>query len=239
MPDVFIDHKLVFMHNPKCGSRTLRNIALQLLEQYPSRYFGALNNNQLCFVDKNNRPRIVDQMIQIPVPPSENYTWEHCNVLGVYRLLKRFKIDPKGFTFLYVIRHPQHRYFSGYRYNIKTGTLTTKTTFSDYIMKNEKITGATKLNLFPIEKFSVNHHRYTNHHHCIRLENFTTELKGFLANYGFQTDKIDCNTHLHESTGYQFDTPVSFSPIDLDFIRDHWAEDFRLGGYQIMPDLSF
>ena len=131
------------------------------------------------FVNRKFIPRLVTHSIPSSVPQDENYTYDHCNVLGIYRFFEKFKVDPTGFNFLYVLRHPQTRYVSGYKYSLKRGTMDKGVSFSDYIHNNLHIKGAKKLNNFTIDNFSLGPNGVPHIHHIVKLENFVIELTEF------------------------------------------------------------
>lgn len=236
MLDIFIDHKVVFMHNPKCGSRNLRAIARQLIQTHPTAYIGALNDNKLMLVNRKGKQRIIEDVIKEPVPKHLNYTWEHCSVLGIYQLFETFKIDPTGFRFLYVIRHPQDRLMSGYRYDLKRNHIAAETTFSDYIMHNDTIEGAMPLNTHPIEHFSMGPDGERHVDHIIRLEDFETGMRTALTSLGFNVASINFDAWRHSSADYKLPNRLQYSAEELEFVQTLWAEDFRIGEYTLQAD---
>ena len=238
MADIFLEHKIVLMHNPKCGSRNLRMVALHVVEENPTKYIGSRNNDTLLFVNKKFVPREVKQSISSSVPVNENYTYDHCNVLGMYRFFEKFNIEPTGFNFLYVIRHPQTRYISGYRYSLKRGIMDKSVSFSDYIHHNLHIKGATNLNDFTIDKFSLGPGGVPHIHHVVKLENFKEGLLDFFESRGFQMAKVPFDLWNNSSRDYVLDQKLRFSSKDIDFIEEHWKEDIRLGGYEIDPNME-
>ena len=238
MPDIFFDHKLVFMHNPKCGSRNLRAIARQLLQTHPSAYIGGMNDNKLQVVSKKMQARVMNNVLKEPVPKHLDYTWEHCSVLGIFELFKRFKVNPEGFRFLYVIRHPQDRLVSGYRYDLKREFIDPNTTFSDYIFNNDSITGAMPLNTHPIERFSLGPDGQNYIDHVITLENFESGMRSALTELGFDTSAVNFDAWRHSSADFKIPTRLTYSEEELEFVQDLWAEDFKLGNYQIKHDYS-
>lgn len=239
MPDIFIDHKLVLMHNPKCGSRNLRAISRQLLSQQPSTYIGALNDNQLLMVNKKGQQRTLKNVIKEPTSKELDYTWEHCSVLGIYKLFERFKIDPTGFKFLYVIRHPQERLMSGYRYDLKREFIAPETTFSDYILHNDTIEGAMKLNTHPIEHFSLNPDGKSLIDYLVKLEDFEAGVRKALADFAFNLDAVNFDAWRHSSADFKLQDVISYTAEELNFIKELWAEDFRRGEYELKPDYVF
>ena len=239
MPDVFIDHKLVFMHNPKCGSRNLRAIAKQIIALKPTNYIGALNDNQLMLVNKKGQQRVLQNVLRKPLPRSLDYTWEHCSLAGIYKLFERFKIDPHGFRFLYVIRHPQERLMSGYRYDLKRNFIDPNTSFSDYIMNNHNIKGAHALNTHPIEKFALNPHGKEQIDYLITLENFEEGVRKALSDFDIDVSNINFDAWRHSSADFKLPKPISYTAEELEFIRVLWAEDFKRGKYELQPNYSF
>ena len=239
MPDIFIDHKLVFMHNPKCGSRNLRAIARQLLVQKPTTYIGALNDNQLTMVNRKGQQRTLKNVIKDPVSKSLDYTWEHCSLLGIYKLFERFKINPEGFKFLYVIRHPQERLMSGYRYDLKRKFIDPETTFADYILNNQNIEGAHALNTHPIEKFSLNPAGESQIDYLITLENFEAGMRKALSDFEFDLSKINFDAWRHSSADFKLPEALFYTKEELDFIADLWKVDFEMGGYELQPEYYF
>lgn len=241
MPDIFIDHKLVFMHNPKCGTRNLRAIANQIINTCPTTYIGAMNDNQLVMVNRKGQKRVMKDVIKEPVSKELDYTWEHCSVLGIYSLFKRFKINPDGFKFLYTIRHPQDRLMSGYRYDLKRKFIDPSTTFSDYIFTNQDIEGAHALNTHPIEKFSLNPAGVSQIDYLIKLENFEEGVRAALSDFdfGFDINKINFDAWRHSSADFKLPQAISYTKEELDFITELWKVDFAKGRYELKPDYYF
>jgi hypothetical protein len=236
MPDIFVEQKVVLMHNPKCGSRNLRAISKQLRRQNPCQYIGALNDNQLMVVDRRLKERILQNVITEPVEKSLDYTWEHCSVKGIFKLFERVKIDPEGFRFVYVIRHPQDRLMSGYRYDLKREHIDPTTTFSDYILHNDTIPGAMPLNTHPIERFSEGPDGKQYLDHVVRLEAFETGIEQVLKALDFDVEGINFDAWRHSSADFQLKESLRYSEEELEFVSELWAEDFRLGGYELKPD---
>ena len=236
MPDIFIDHKLVFMHNPKCGSRNLRAIARQLLQLHPSAYIGAQNDNKLLLVNRKGKQRLIEDVFKESMPKHLYYTWEHCSMLGIYKLFEDFKIDPTGFRFLYVIRHPQDRLMSGYRYDLKRAHIDSATTFSDYIMHNDTIEGAMPLNTHPIELFSAGPDGQTHMDYVIRLEEYESGMRTALTELGFNVEHINFDAWRHSSADFKLPNRLRYSQEELSFVQQLWAEDFRLGQYELQED---
>ena len=81
------------MHNPKCGSRNLRSIAKQMLQQRQMKYIGGTNENKLLIAIPNRT--YYAENVFTETPPKELYfTYEHCHARGIYRLLGHFQYDP-------------------------------------------------------------------------------------------------------------------------------------------------
>jgi hypothetical protein len=238
MPDIFVEQKVVFMHNPKCGSRNLRAISKQIRQQNPCQYIGALNDNQLLVVDRRKRERILKNVLAKPVSKELDYTWEHCSVKGIYKLFERVKIDPEGFRFVYVIRHPQDRLVSGYRYDLKRNHIASETTFSEYIFHNDTIPGAMPLNTHPIERFSEGFDGKQYLDHVVRLEDFEQGMRGVLTTLGFDIEGIHFDAWRHSSADFQLPTSVQYSEKELAFMSTLWAEDMRIGEYEMKSDYA-
>ena len=231
MPDILLEHKLIFMHNPKCGSRNVRSLAMQILKRYPTAYMGSLNNNLMLLIKKDKSSRMIQNVIDGENNRDLDYTFDHCNIRGVYKLFQRCQISILDFKFICVIRHPQDRLESSYRFDLKRKAIPDSISFSEYIHTSHVIPGAMPLNNYPIQRFAQNPKGKMQIDYLIKLESFQQDIKRVLQKHNLDDERFDYTAWNNASKDYDVSVKLKYTPQDLAFIRQHWAEDFRLGGY--------